>query len=408
MPQVPELVAPAGTPEKLKVALHFGADAVYCGLKQYSMRAFAGNFDFNQLEWALQYAHELDRKVYVTVNILASEEDLPGLTETLKRLQQLRPDGIVVGDAGVVALARQHAPDIPLHLSTQLSVTQHAAANFWFAQGVHRIVVARELTIEQLSLLVGGSSGAIECFVHGAVCIAYSGRCLLSLYWADRDPRVGACAQGCRWQYRELEDGRRPGVANRVEEDERGTYFFDAKDLCALPVLERLVATGVSALKIEGRTRSEHYLGVVTDVYRSALNVLSRGDLEQFRERQDEWLTELQRPVQRGFSTHFLGGQEPGPETYNPEGSALSGRNDYRGKVVTVADGYMDVVVRFPFRAGDALELRDAGLLTIPVCVPQLHSQNGDLVDLARPNEIVRMTGHYAVNPGALLRVAST
>lgn len=405
MSEMPKLIAPAGTPEKLKVALHFGADAVYCGLKQFSMRAFAGNFSFDQLEWALQYAHDLGRKVYVTVNILAAEEDLPGLTETLTTLQKLRPDGIVVGDAGVLALARRHAPDIPLHLSTQLSVTQHEAANFWYAQGIDRIVVARELSLEQLSRLVAGASGAVECFVHGAVCIAYSGRCLLSLYWAGRDPRKGACAQGCRWQYRDLEDARRPGGANRVEEDERGTYFFDAKDLCALPLLDRLVATGVRALKIEGRTRSEHYLGVVTDVYRRALDVLAQGNVAEFQARVEPWLAELNRPVQRGFSTHFLAGEEPGPEAYNPTGSPLSGRNDYLGKVVAVAPGHIDVIVRFPFQAGDAVELRDAGLRCVPLTVPLLTTEDNEPLDQAKPNTVVRLTGEYAVQTHALMRV---
>ncbi len=405
MPQIPDLIAPAGTPEKLKVALHFGADGVYCGLKQYSMRSFAGNFSFDKLEWAVEYAHERGRSVYVTVNILAAEEDLEGLTTTLQTLQKLRPDGIVVGDAGVVALAHQHAPDVPIHLSTQLSVTQHAAANFWFDQGIGRIVVARELSIEQLTKLVANSSGAIECFVHGAVCIAYSGRCLLSLYWAGRDPRKGACAQGCRWQYRDLEDARRPGEANRIEEDERGTYFFDAKDLCALPLLDQLVATGITALKVEGRTRSEHYSGVVTDVYRTALDVLARGDSGEFQDRQEEWLAELKRPVQRGFSTHFLGGQEPGPEAYNPEGSPLSGRNDYLGKVIAATDDYIDVIVRFPFATDDAVELRDSGLRTIPITVPPLTTTHGEPLDLARPNVIVRLSGRYDVGPQALLRV---
>jgi putative protease len=284
-------------------------------------------------------------------------------------------------------------------------VTQHAAANFWFDQGIDRIVVARELSIEQLSKLVASSTGAIECFVHGAVCIAYSGRCLLSLYWAGRDPRKGACAQGCRWQYRELEDARRPGQANRVEEDERGTYFFDAKDLCALPLLDQLVATGIKALKIEGRTRSEHYAGVVTDVYRTALDSLARGDNEEFQARRPEWLAELQRPVQRGFSTHFLAGQEPSPEAYNPAGSPLTGRNDYLGKVVAATDDHIDVIVRFPFASGDAVELRDSGLRTIPITIPPLTTPDGEPLELARPNVVVRMRGSYDVSAQAMLRV---
>ncbi len=404
--RIPELVAPAGTPEKLKVALHFGADAVYCGLKQFSMRAFAGNFSLEQLEWAIAFAHARGKRVYVTVNVLAQEADLVPLENVLAALNQLRPDALVVGDAGVIALARNHAPDLPLHLSTQMSVTQHAAANFWFDQGVERIVVARELSLEQLATLKASARGAIECFVHGAVCIAYSGRCLLSLYWANRDPRRGACAQGCRWQYREVEDGRRPGLSNPIEEDERGTYFFDATDLWALPVLQPLVRTGIDALKIEGRTRSEHYLGVVTDVYRVALDTLAAGDLAGFAAGLPAWQEELQRPVQRGLSTHFLTGDQNTREVYNPSGSKLSGRNDYLGKVVAVSDTHIEVLVRFPFRPGDTVELRDAGLKCQRFVVQHLLAHDGTSLELAPPNTTVRIPGQFAVSEQSLLRVA--
>jgi len=233
----PEILAPAGTPAKLKTALHFGADAVYLGLRQFSMRSFAGNFTFDQLEWALAYAHDRGRKVYVAVNIQPFDVDLDPIAESLKTLAKLKPDGLIVADPGVIDLARRLCPDLPLHLSTQSSVINSGAARFWFAQGFRRIIAARELSVEQLAVIVREGGGDIEAFVHGAVCIAYSGRCLLSLYWANRDPRRGACAQGCRWQYKELEDKRRPGQGNPVEQDERGTYFFDAKDLCGLPLL---------------------------------------------------------------------------------------------------------------------------------------------------------------------------
>ncbi len=404
MPHRPEIVAPAGTPEKLKVALHFGADAVYCGLKRFSMRAFAGNFDFDQLEWALDYAHERGRKVYVTVNVLPFEEELESLAETLRTLGRIGPDAIVVGDAGVLALARKEAPKTPLHLSTQLSVTTHAAADFWFAQGIHRIVLARELTLPQVAGVVARGAGAFEAFVHGAVCIAYSGRCLLSLYWADRDPRKGACAQGCRWPYRELVDRRRPGEGNPVAEDDRGTYFFDAKDLCALPLLDRLVETGIQAFKIEGRTRSEHYVGVVTDVYRTATDLLADGRKEEWAARLDSLLAELQRPVHRGFSTHFLGGSEPGPEAYNPHGSPLTHRNDFLGKVTAAAPGQVDIHVRFPFAPGDTIEICDAGLSRRHLPVEGLALTDGSPTERARPGSTVRIPCPFPVAPQALVR----
>jgi U32 family peptidase len=400
-----ELVAPAGTPEKLKTALHFGADAVYLGMKKFSMRAYAGNFDADQLEWALDYAHERGRKVYVTVNILPDEEDLDGIDELLRLLARLRPDGIIVGDPGVFDSAKKLASGIPVHLSTQLSTTTSRAANFWFSRGISRIVLARELSLDQLTRIVASSNGPLEVFAHGAVCIAYSGRCLLSLYWAGRDARKGACAQGCRWPYKALlVDGRHPDRPAPVVEDDRGTHFFDAADLCSLPVLDRLVATGVSALKIEGRTRSQHYLGIVTDVYRQALDQLKDGDLVGFKAVLDERLAELRRPVFRGHSTHFLTGDQDRYEVYNPEGSALSGRNDFLGKVVAVSSSHIDIDVRFPFHPGQPAELRDAGKKVIPLTVEQVTAVDGTVLDFARPGIIVRIAGSYAVSPGTLFR----
>ncbi len=394
----PELLAPAGTPAKLKTALHFGADAVYLGLKRFSMRAKSGNFDLEQLEWALAYAHERGRRVIVAVNILPMDADLEEMERTLKVLgADLRPDGIIVGDAGALAMARRAAPQVPLHLSTQLSVCNRESARFWFAQGIKRIVLARELSLEQLEALVPAAGGEIEVFVHGAVCIAFSGRCLLSLYWADRDPRHGACAQGCRWRYRAIEDGRRPGEANPVEQDERGTYFFDAKDLCALPLLPRLVATGVTALKIEGRTRSLHYLGVTVDVYRQALDRVAAGDLDGYQAIVEGHTADLSRASRRGFSTHFLGGEQDLPSSYNPEGSYAGVRFEYVGPVVRATPDGLEVEVRNAFEAGQALEVRDRGLRCEAATAPRA----------ARTGDLVLLRGRFEAGPGALVRRAS-
>jgi U32 family peptidase len=401
---VPELVAPAGDLERLKVALRFGADAVYLGLRRLSLRGFATNFGWDELEWALGHAHGLGRRVYVAVNVQPFDDDWPELEATLRRLESLRPDAVIVADPGVVTLARAVAPSVPVHLSTQESVTNAAAARFWMAAGVRRICVARELTLERLASVVAGAGGPIEAFVHGAVCVAWSGRCFTSLYWAGRDPRRGECAQACRWQYRFIEDRRRPGEANPVEADERGTYLFDAKDLCSLPLLDRLVATGVRALKIEGRTRSEHYVGVVVDVYRDALDRLAAGDTEGFRAREELWLAELRRPSHRGFSTHFYGGGMPGPDAYNPEGSRRERHGDFVGMVVDRRDDHLVVALRNPVRPLDRIEVRSPGLRCETAVVGEVRDAEGALLDFGRSPQTVRVMGRFEAEAGALVR----
>ena len=430
---VPELVAPAGDVERLKVALNFGADAVYLGLRRLSLRGFATNFGWDELEWALGHAHGLGRRVYVAVNVQPFDDDWPELEATLRRLEALRPDAVIVADPGVVALARAVAPSVPVHLSTQASVSNAAAARFWTAAGVRRICVARELTLERLAAVVAGAGGPIEAFVHGAVCVAWSGRCFTSLYWAGRDPRRGECAQACRWPYRldagepdglrpagsiaggdgshvrvpiSIIERRRPGEANPVEADDRGTYLFDAKDLCALPLLDRLVATGVQALKIEGRTRSEHYVGAVVDVYRDALDRLAAGDGDGFRARQGAWLAELGRPTGRGFSTHFYGGGMPGPDAYNPGGSRKERANEFLGLVVDRRAEYLLVALRNPVRPLDRIEVRSPGLRCETGVVGEVRDAEGALLDFGRSPQTVRVMGRFDAAAGALVRLA--
>ena len=408
MAGLPEIVAPAGTPEKLRTAFHFGADAAYLGLKDWSLRKFAGNFDWDELEWALGLARDLGRRIYVTVNVLAFEEDLDRIAVALRRLKDLAPDGVIISDPGVLALGRRDAPGLRFHLSTQASVTNSAAANFWFDQGIRRIVVARELSMTQLRGVVAGATGQTEAFCHGAVCVAWSGRCFLSLYWAGRDPRVGACAQGCRWPYKELEDRRRPGEANLIEEDDRGTYFFDAKDLCTIPVLPELLATGVSALKIEGRTRSALYTGVVVDVYRDAVHRLAAGERADFEARKASYIEELARPTNRGFSTHFLGGEAQDLKAYNPSGSYVGvQRNEFLGRVIAQRPDGLVVRLKNALRPGAHVEVRDAGLVCEAADVPRILRPDGTTDDLGRAGEDVFLPGTFAAGIGALVRKGS-
>ncbi len=402
---LPEIVAPAGTPEKLKTAFHFGADAVYLGLKKHSMRAAAGNFDTDELAWAVEYAHERGKRVYVTLNALPFENDLPGIESALGVLAGLGVDAVVAGDASVLALARRIAPEIPIHLSTQLSVTNEEAARFWFDQGVRRIIAARELSINQLGNIVRSVPGRFEAFVHGAVCIAYSGRCLLSLYWAGehRNPQKGACAQACRWQYRDLEETKRPDQPIRVVEDETGTHFFDAKDLCALPVLDNLVAAGVHAWKIEGRNRSQMYVGLTTDVYRTARDLIVQEGAEAFRDRVDELNAELSRLTSRGLSTHFLEGGEPGNEAYNTEGSYGSYGDRFIGKVIRKSEEGLVVELKSPVEPDDNLIVRDRGMQEETVHLEWVRLADGDAVPSGQPGDHVVMPGIFSAGTGALV-----
>ncbi len=395
--QRPEILAPAGTPAKLRTALHFGADAVYLGLKQFSLRSKAGNFDDDELEWALAYAHERGRRVYVTVNIQPFDSDFSGIERALRTLEQLGPDAVIVADPGVLALARRVAPQLALHLSTQASVTNASAARFWFEQGLKRIILARELSLEQLGVLARDAGGDLEVFCHGAVCIAYSGRCLLTLYWANRDTRRGECAQACRWRYRAIEDLHRPGQPNPIEQDERGTYFFDSRDLCALPVLDRLLATGVSSLKIEGRTRSPLYVAVMVDVYRQAAEQLAAGKSASFEASKGTYLAELGHASARPMSTHFLTGEQDLPETYIPDGALRKDRGNYVGEVVASDGSSVEVELTNPLRAGDRLEVRDRGMRVEPA---------DPVTESARRGQRVQLRGRFEAGPGAVVRRA--
>jgi len=457
-PKRPEILAPAGTPQKLKTALHFGADAVYLGLKQYSMRSFAGNFDADQLEWAVDYAHQRGRKVYVALNIQPFDDDFKGLERSLGLLARLGPDGIIVADPGVLKLAQKEAPAIPVHLSTQTSVTNAAAARFWFSAGIRRIILAREISLERLTRLAGAlytfvdrgigessvplgkseegayreyatderhsqrlrgpsrialngsvgrsrSPGELEVFAHGAVCVAWSGRCLLSLYWANRDPRRGSCAAACRWPFNAIEDRLRPGQPNPVEQDEQGTYFFDAKDLCALPLLDRLMATGIHALKIEGRTRSPHYVAVTTDVYRHAAERIAAQEVEAFREDREWYMDELARPPCRGFSTHFLDGEEDLAASYNPEGSYAGGGNfDYVGRIERATSEGLVLRVQNAIQPGQPLEVRDQGMVCEAMTPDPLEDEQGIPLEKARTGDTVLLRGRFKSGPEAIVR----
>ncbi len=270
---IPELLAPAGSMEKLITAVHYGADAVYLGGKQYRLRARAGNFDDQGIREAVAYAHDRGVKVYITTNIFAHNRDLEGLEEYLLFLEDAGADALIVADPGIVFTCRKVVPNMPLHLSTQANITNSASACFWAAEGVCRLNLAREMGLAEITEIRRATDIDLEIFVHGALCISYSGRCMLSNYFTGRDANHGDCAHPCRYSYKIVEE-KRPGQYFPVEEDERGTYIFNSRDLCLLPRLPELVAAGADSIKIEGRMKSMGYVGAVVRVYRAALDYI--------------------------------------------------------------------------------------------------------------------------------------
>lgn len=340
--QNPELLAPAGNFEKLKTALRFGADAVYLGGKSFSLRSFSDNFTDEELKAAAEYVHARGKKMYVTVNIFAKNSDFSQLEKTFRFLQEIGADAALVTDAGVFALARKVAPNLPLHISTQANTTNAYAARFWQEAGAERVVLARELSLQEIAQIRDHCPGLeLEAFVHGAMCISYSGRCLLSNYLAHRDSNRGACVQACRWKF-DLRARREEGGGLTAEEDERGTYLLNSKDLNMLSHLEEMRRAGVCSFKIEGRMKSSYYLATVVNAYRRVLDkTLS---VEEGQE-------ELKKVAHRAFTTAYMFGDNA--ETVNYEDSQESGTREYVADVL--ADGL--VQMRNRFRMGDKLEI---------------------------------------------------
>lgn len=305
----PELLAPAGNLEKLITAIDFGADAVYIGGNKLNLRAFANNFESDDLELGLKYAHERGKKVYVTVNVFPHNEDLEGLEEYLVELYELGVDAIIVSDPGIIMAAKEVVPNLEIHLSTQANNVNWKSAIFWHNLGVNRIVLARELSMDEIKTIREKlpKTCGIETFVHGSMCMSYSGRCLLSNYMTGRDANRGMCAQPCRYEYYLMEE-KRPGEYFPVFEDERGTYIMNSKDLCMIRHIPELVQSGVNSFKIEGRMKSVFYVASVIKAYRQAIDTYF-DDPENY-EFNEEWFEYLLKPSHRNYTTGFYFGEE--------------------------------------------------------------------------------------------------
>ncbi len=304
----PEILAPAGNLEKLKIAIDFGADAVYLGGGKLNLRAFSNNFTNEEMAEGIKYCHDRGKKVYVTLNVFARNPDLKGAGEYIKSLYDLGVDAIIVADPSLIAIAKEAAPDLELHLSTQANTVNWVATKFWHDLGVKRVVLARELTFNEIRTITSNipEDCDIEAFVHGSMCIAYSGRCLISNYMLGRDSNKGVCSNACRYKYHLMEETR-PGEYYPVVEDENGTYIMNSKDLCMINYIPELVQSGIYSFKIEGRMKSEFYVASVVKAYREALDAYWE-DPENYKFK-EEWMDTLNKISHRKYHTGFFLGK---------------------------------------------------------------------------------------------------
>ncbi len=351
----PELVAPAGDLEKLKTAIEYGADAVYVGGEGFNLRMGATNLTLEEIREAVSWVHERGKKIYVALNIFARNYHISGLRPYLKKLGEIPVDAVIVADPGVLLAVKELAPRIPVHLSTQANTTNAKSVEFWRQQGVKRTVLARELTLGEIREITGNSAMETEVFVHGAMCMSYSGRCLLSGFMANRHANLGDCSHSCRWQY-SLREEKRPDETYPIVEDESGTFILSSKDLCMIRHIPELARAGVSAWKIEGRMKSAYYAAAVTRVYREALDsYFANPDGYVCDER---WLTELDKVSHREYGTgFFFGNQGYNSQTSHP-GNVNLKEYDYLGMVHNVlTDGMAEVLAKNNIQGNTPVEI---------------------------------------------------
>lgn len=396
---VPELLAPAGNLEKLETALAYGADAVYAGIDRFSLRARAGCLSLAELPTACDLVQRYGRRLYLALNAFLHPGDEDDFRRLLEKLRALPVSAYIVADPGALALVRTVDPDRELHLSTQANVTSAAAAQFWQGQGVKRLNLARELTLAEIATIRAQSGVELEVFAHGALCVAYSGRCLLSAAMTGRSANRGECAQPCRWNYT-VQEETRPGEYFAIEEDRHGTYLFNSRDLCLVEHVPALAAAGITSLKIEGRMKSRYYVAAVTRVYRAALDAW-RADPAAWRV-DPLWLRELATVSHRPYGTGFLFGRDAG---VHPADSRYRQSHLFVGVVCDDGgpDGWL-VEGRNRFAVGDEVELIGPAMRQAVFCLTRARSEEGEPLTVIQPNARVRLDLPAGTRVGDLLR----
>ncbi|MBQ7255336.1 MAG: U32 family peptidase [Oscillospiraceae bacterium] len=394
----PELLSPAGDMERLKMSVLYGADAVYLAGTSFGMRSFAGNFSPEELPQAVKFAHDHGVKVHVTVNTMPRSEELDALPAHLERLNDTGVDALIVADLGVFRAAEKYAPNCQRHISTQQSIANYACAQAWFELGASRVVLARELSLDEIITIRQKTSPEleIETFCHGAMCVSYSGRCLLSNYMTGRDSNRGACAQPCRYQYALMEE-KRPGEYFPVFEDEKGTYIMNSRDLCMIDHLDDLMRAGINCLKIEGRAKSAYYAAIVTGAYRHVLDDVAAG-----REVDPVWRDEVEHVSHRHYATGFFYGE---PGQYTAHSRYIRTRQVCAIVTDCDANGLATLSLRNKFSAGDPLELVGPNLRPMEITAEKMLLEGGETVsELRTPQTVFQMQLPCAVPAYSILR----
>ena len=394
----PELLAPAGDMERLTMALAYGADAVYLAGNAFGMRAFAGNFDRPGLARAVELAHAKGARVHVTCNTLARNDEVACLPEYLEYLDAIGADAVIAAGVDVLALAKKYAPHVQVHMSTQTGITNYEMARMWHELGASRVILARELSLTEVAELCAKSPAGleVEAFVHGAMCVSVSGRCLLSNYMTGRDANRGACTQPCRYKYALMEE-KRPGEFFPVFEDGEQTYILNSRDMCMIDHVGELMAAGLTSLKIEGRAKSAYYAAMTTAAYRDAIDAAAEG-----RAPAPQWRAEVDKISHRPYSTGFYFGQ---PGQYTEDGRYI---RDWQVLAVVTAcgpDGLATLSLRNKFTAGDEVEVVGPGVPAFSMTAPMMEDENGEaLAEPRHPQMFFRMQLTRPVPPLSVVR----
>lgn len=375
-----EVLAPAGDAERFEAALNYGADAVYLGRKQFGMRSSPMNFDLQQLSEAVKSAHAKGVKVYLTCNTLPRNNEIPLFEQFVREAVETNVDALIVADIGLLSLVKKYAPDMEIHISTQTGIVNYVTAQELYNMGAKRIVLARELSLEEISEIRAKTSPKldIEAFVHGAMCVSFSGRCLLSQYLVNRDANRGECAQPCRWGYHLMEE-KRPGEFFPIFEDEKGTYILNAKDLCMIDHIDKLADAGVTSLKIEGRAKSAYYVAVVTNAYRMAVDEYYRNP-ENFE--LPNWIhDEVYKVSHRKYSNGFFFGVPQESQYY--ENSGYIRNYDVVAVVEECVNGTVFCTQRNRFFAGDEVEILSPGKMPVVMTLDRIYDENAEEIETA-------------------------
>ena len=388
----PELLIPASCLEVLKLAVKYGADAVYIGGEMYGLRATAKNFSKEDMEEGIKYAHEKGKKVFVTANITAPDRDLEGVREYFKELKEIKPDAIIISDPGVFMLAKEITPEIDIHISTQANNVNYADFNFWYGLGATRVVSARELSLDEIAEIRNHipADREIETFVHGAMCMAYSGRCLLSNYMTGRDANQGACTHPCRWKYHVVEENR-PGEYMPIEENERGTYIFNSKDLCMIDYVPELVKAGIDSFKIEGRMKTALYVATVARTYRKAIDDWFES-ATLFEANKGWYAEEIKKCTYRNFTTGFFFDKPDSDSQIYDNNTYVTGCK-YYGYIDKVnEDGTAIFEQKNKFGVGDKIQIMKADGRDVNATVLKMWDENGaEIESCPHPQSIVKI-----------------